>query len=83
MNLTLMKALTDNAALQIGTFIRNLRKERNLTQRELAQLAGVSFSFVNQVEGGKQTLRLDTLNKLFCVFDYKMSPTRMDRSQHD
>jgi y4mF family transcriptional regulator len=54
--------------------IRKLRSERKMSQQELADLAGVSFSFVNQVEGGKQTVRLDALNKLLTVFDFEMAP---------
>jgi len=61
---------------ELGAWIKNLRHERKLTQRQLADQAGVSFSFINQVEGGKQTVRLDTLNKLIGVFGYQMAPTR-------
>lgn len=57
--------------------IRKLRSERKMSQQELADRAGVSFSFVNQVEGGKQTVRLDALNKLLTVFDYEMVPNRV------
>lgn len=60
-----------------GAMIRKLRSEHKMSQQELADRAGVSFSFVNQVEGGKQTVRLDALNKLLMVFNYTMSPNRM------
>ena len=54
--------------------IRRLRVETGLSQQQLAVRAGVSFSFVNQVEGGKQTVRLDAINKLLAVFSYTMGP---------
>ena len=63
---------------KVAIFIRRLRNERNLSQQELADLAGVSFSFVNQVERGKETVRLDALNKLLLVLGYVMSPEKLD-----
>ena len=57
-----------------GLLIRKLRNEQKMSQQDLADRAGVSFSFVNQVEGGKQTVRLDALNKLLTVFGYAMEP---------
>lgn len=75
-----MKSSIDDI-YEVGALIRNLRKKRHLTQQELADQAGVSFSFINQVERGKKTVRLDALNKLLLVFDYKMAPVRLQRSE--
>jgi transcriptional regulator with XRE-family HTH domain len=61
----------------VGTLLRQLRREKEMTQQQLATRAGVSFSFVNQVERGKATVRLDALNKLLRVFDYAMGPVRV------
>jgi y4mF family transcriptional regulator len=71
---------TSDSVQNLALLIRNLRAERGLTQQELAEQAGVSFSFINQVEGGKQTLRLDVLNKLLSIFGYTMVPTQVDRN---
>ncbi len=65
---------------KIAILIKDLRKQHRLTQQELADQAGVSFSFVNQVERGKKTVRLDTLNQLLAVFGYEMSPSRISRN---
>lgn len=35
--------------------IKRIRKERGLTQKELANLSGLSFSAVNKVENGERT----------------------------
>ncbi len=58
--------------------IRRLRTEQKWSQQQLALKAGVSFSFVNQVERGKQTVRLDAINKILKVFGYTMSPQLLD-----
>ena len=45
----------------IGRVVRFHRKVAQLTQQELADLAGVGTVFVREVEKGKQTVRLSTL----------------------
>ena len=64
---------------ETGRLVRALRKEYKLSQQELADQAGLSYSFVNQVENGKETVRLDALNKLLIVFGYHMAPIRISR----
>ena len=49
----------------IGDRIRESRKRRGLSQRELAQLSGVSISLVRKLEQGeRQDTRTETLRKL-------------------
>ena len=45
------------------------RVKRELTQRQLAELVGVSVSTVNRIETGKQILKIDMLNKLANVLE--------------
>ena len=40
------------------------RIKKNLTQKQLAELVGVSSSTINRIETGKQKLKIDMLNKL-------------------
>ena len=40
------------------------RIKKNLTQKQLAELVGVSSSSINRIETGKQILKIDMLNKL-------------------
>ena len=50
-------------ARDIGAVIRAERKRQNLTQTELADLCGVSLSFISNLENGKPTTELEkTLN---------------------
>lgn len=60
----------------IAVLVKQLRREQNMTQQQLAEKAGVSFSFVNQVERGKETVRLDAVNKVLQVFGYAMAPRK-------
>ena len=50
----------------LGRTIARERKGLGLTQPQLAGLAGCSLTFVNQLEQGKPTVRLD---KLFSVLE--------------
>lgn len=55
-------------AADFGSLIRSRRKARGLGQAELAEMAGVSRRWLNQVEAGKPgaslSLILNTLNAL-------------------
>ncbi|HEX2042708.1 MAG TPA: XRE family transcriptional regulator [Acidimicrobiales bacterium] len=54
--------LEDERALgRLGRGLERLRRERNLSQSELARLAGVTPSAVSQAESGRRGLSLDTL----------------------
>jgi len=48
----------------IGQKLRRLRISRNLTQKQLAALVGVSYSLVAQIESGKVQPAISTLTKL-------------------
>jgi len=69
----------DYATSSIGDHIKSLRKARGLTQRELALQSGLSFSFINQLERGKQSVRLDALMRLAEVFGYEVSLVKAPR----
>lgn len=51
-------------ANEIGDKIRRFRKERGLTQSDLADRSGVSFRGLQDIEIGKRTPRADTLEML-------------------
>ncbi|MFY7849601.1 MAG: transcriptional regulator, partial [Bacteroidia bacterium] len=44
------------------------------TQPELALKAGVGLRFLRELEQGKQTLRLDKVNKVLQLFGYEVGP---------
>ena len=48
----------------IGDKIRELREKRKLTQIELAKLAGISNTYLSDIERGRVNPSLKTLDKL-------------------
>jgi transcriptional regulator with XRE-family HTH domain len=52
----------------VGTKIRVLRKERDLTQAELASRIGVQQSDLCRMENGEYKVSLDTLFRILAVF---------------
>lgn len=48
----------------MGITLKNLRKERKLTLKDLAEQTGVSISFLSQVERGKSSVTLESLKKI-------------------
>ncbi|MBP6218381.1 MAG: helix-turn-helix transcriptional regulator [Oligoflexales bacterium] len=63
---------------KIAEQIRSMRKSRKLTQKELALQSGVSFSFINQLERGKASVRLDIVNQLAEMFGYEVQLVKME-----
>lgn len=50
--------------MTIGENIRKIRKEKNLTQSELAQKIGISYQQIGQYETGKRKPKKETLTKI-------------------
>jgi transcriptional regulator with XRE-family HTH domain len=51
----------EHAVGRVGEGLRRLRQERNLTQGQVARLAGVTPAAISQAESGRRGLSLDTL----------------------
>ena len=58
----------DREAHPISAFVRARRTANGLTQRELAELAGVGPRAVWDLERGKPTVRTDVVNAVLRVF---------------
>ncbi len=48
---------------EIAEKIRNLRKEKNLTLKDLSEKTGLSISFLSQVENNSSSLAITSLKK--------------------
>ena len=49
---------------EVGLFIRKLRLEQDLTEKDMSKLCGVNVKSLSQIEQGKRDLKLTTLEKL-------------------
>ena len=64
----------------LSKFVKNMRKQYELTQAELSEKSGVGLRFVRELEQGKQTLRLDKVNQRLNLFGSEMGVVPMDRN---
>jgi transcriptional regulator with XRE-family HTH domain len=57
----------------VGSRLRKLRKERHLTQAELARQIGIQQSDLSRMEQGEYRVSLDNLFKILAVFDLELA----------
>lgn len=57
---------------EMAKIIRYCRKQSGLSQRELANLAGVGKTAVFDIEKGKETIQLDTLLKILSILNIRL-----------
>jgi transcriptional regulator with XRE-family HTH domain len=55
---------SDDGGLQVARAVRDLRLERNLSQRQLAGRMGVPRTYISKIENGKATPTLSSLERL-------------------
>ena len=64
----------------LSVVVKQLRKQYNLTQENLALKSGVGLRFVRDLEQGKESLRLDKVNQLLDFFNYEMgAPPKVNK----
>lgn len=56
----------------IAKTVHDCRKRSGLSQQQLAKLAGVGKTVVFDIEKGKQSVQLDTLQKVLLVLNIKL-----------
>ena len=59
----------------LSDFLKEKRKKLKLSQRQLAEKAGVGLRFVRDMEQGKTTLRMDKVNQVLKLFGHELGPT--------
>lgn len=67
--------------MQLSDFVRGKRKQYKLTQRDLADRAGVGIRFIRELEGGKRTLRMDKVNVVLDLFGHKLGAVPIEREE--
>ena len=63
--------------MDLGEYIREKRKQYNLTQIELAERSGVGVRFIRELERGKTTVQLDKINQVLALFGEILEPTKI------
>ena len=58
----------------LSKFVRERRKACGLTQKQLADKAGVGLRFIREMEAGKNTLRMDKVNIVLDLFGRRLGP---------
>lgn len=59
---------------QLAKFVKERRKEVNLTQEEFAERAGVALTVVRKIEQGKTNLNMDKVNLVLRMFGHELAP---------
>ncbi|MEX2573728.1 MAG: helix-turn-helix transcriptional regulator [Balneolaceae bacterium] len=59
-------------------FVKTRRNHLGLTQKELAERAGVGLRFIRDLEQGKESLQLDKVNQVLVLFGHKMGPIKIE-----
>lgn len=62
-------------------FLKEKRKQLNLTQSDLAEKAGVGLRFIREMEQGKTTLRMDKVNQVLKLFGAELGVIPVNRNK--
>lgn len=68
-----MKGTREELQNNVGTKVRTFRKQMGITIEELAHRAGVSISFIGQIERGHKVASLNTMNKIANALDVDLT----------
>lgn len=80
-NYTRTGVLMPSSTSPFAHFVRERRLHLRLTQRDLAERAGVGLRFIRELEQGKETLQLDKVNQVLALFGYHAGPVRTERRE--
>lgn len=58
----------------LSEFVKDRRKEVNLTQEEFAERAGVALTVVRKIEQGKTNLNMEKVNLVLAMFGHELAP---------
>ena len=59
---------------KLPEFVKERRKEVNLTQEDFAERAGVALTVVRKIEQGKTNMNLDKVNLVVRMFGHELAP---------
>jgi len=59
---------------RLAEFVKERRKEVNLTQEAFAERAGVALTVIRKIEQGKTNLNMDKVNLVLRMFGHELAP---------
>lgn len=59
---------------QLSEFVKERRKEVNLTQEEFADRTGVALTVIRKIEQGKTNLNMEKVNLVLSMFGHELAP---------
>ncbi|MCJ8158730.1 helix-turn-helix domain-containing protein [Sphingomonas sp. LaA6.9] len=65
---------------QLGSVIQRVRKQRGMSQTDLAHLAGLRQEMVSKIETGQDGTRLSSIYALFAALNLEMTIDHRSRS---
>ena len=65
----------------IGEYVKRRRREAGLTQEEFALRSGLGLRFVRELEQGKETVRMDKVNRALSMFGMEAVPGKKERNE--
>ena len=61
-------------------FVKEMRRQYELTQRQLAEKAGVGLRFLRELESDKPTLRMDKVNMVLVMFNAELGVVQKEKN---
>lgn len=59
---------------RLSEFVKERRKEVNLTQKEFADRTGVALTVIRKIEQGKTNLNIEKVNLVLNMFGHELAP---------
>ncbi|MBI9067065.1 MAG: helix-turn-helix transcriptional regulator [Salinivirgaceae bacterium] len=60
--------------MDLAEFVKQRRKEVNLTQEQFAERCGVALTVIRKIEQGKTNLNMDKVNLVLAMFGHELAP---------
>ncbi len=75
--------LLAKAKLELSEFIYDLRRMKRMSQKQLAELMGVSQPYIAKIEDGEENLTIETIVKLLAALNtrLRLKPEKRDKDE--
>ncbi len=60
----------------LADFVKERRKDANLTQEEFSERSGVALTVIRKIEQGKTNMNLDKVNLVLNMFGHELAPVQ-------